>query len=683
MTRNLCFKAISLMAVLFSILFMPVFGQKKGSGGKKAAEVKFGDISPENFDPSIHSFDSTADAVILYDKGYSHFVESNDGWFKLVFERHQRIKVLKKNGLDAANFMITQYRDTRAEEKIDKLKASTWNLVDGKVVETKLSEKEIFKDQLNKTYSVTKFGLPNVKEGSIIEVSYTILSDFMYNLRPWEFQGGYPRVHTEYSTSIPDFFVYVQLKQGYLPFNNVTTSSTHKRYMLMLSNDPTQGRRPYEIQSNETVTTWQMDSVPAMKREAFTTTLDNHVSKIDFQLKEYRFPDQEVKPVMDNWVKLGESLMNDEEFGASLFKNNNWLNDDVANITKGAASDIEKAKALYVYLRDKFSLKSFGGKYMTDNQKNTWKNMKGNTADANLMMVTLLNVAGFKAYPVILSTREHGVANEFYPMINQYNYVVCVTEIEGKPYYLDATNPMLGFGNLPPYCYNGHARLVNAIPLAVYLNADDVKESKTTLINLFTDESKPWEGAITSTLGIYESLGMRERVKEKGQTAVETDIKNALPAETEMKDLQIEALKDYDKKINVKYQLDCKNLKDEDILYINPLMGEITKENLFAAAERNYPVEMPYTFKETIIANIKLPDGFVVDEMPKSTRVKLDGDQGVFEYLIQNTDGMVQLRCIIDLKKANFPAEEYATLRDFYTYIVNKQSEQIVLKKKS
>jgi hypothetical protein len=176
---------------------------------------------------------------------------------------------------------------------------------------------------------------------------------------------------------------------------------------------------------------------------------------------------------------------------------------------------------------------------------------------------------------------------------------------------------------------------------------------------------------------------MRERVKESGQNSVETNIKNVVPAETEMKDLQLEALKEVDSKVKVKYTLDCKNMKEEDILYINPLMGEITKENLFAAAERNYPVEMPYTFKETIISNIRLPEGYVVDEMPKSTRVKLDNDQGIFEYIIQNNEGMVQLRCVIDLKKANFPAEEYATLRNFYTYIVNKQSEQIVLKKKS
>jgi hypothetical protein len=43
---------------------------------------------------------------------------------------------------------------------------------------------------------------------------------------------------------------------------------------------------------------------------------------------------------------------------------------------------------------------------------------------------------------------------------------------------------------------------------------------------------------------------------------------------------------------------------------------------------------------------------------------------------------MIQLRCRTKLNKAYFPADDYASLRDFYAFIVKKQSEQIILKKK-
>jgi len=164
---------------------------------------------------------------------------------------------------------------------------------------------------------------------------------------------------------------------------------------------------------------------------------------------------------------------------------------------------------------------------------------------------------------------------------------------------------------------------------------------------------------------------------------VASGIKNALPSETELSNLVIEDEKNYDESAKVGYFVQMDNLKDEDIIYINPLLGEKTKENPFSAANRMYPVEMPYAFKETIISNIKIPDGYELDEMPRSSRVKLDDGFGQFDYVIQHQDGMIQLRTITELKKANFNAEDYQTLREFFIYIVNKQAEQIVLKKKS
>ena len=58
------------------------------------------------------------------------------------------------------------------------------------------------------------------------------------------------------------------------------------------------------------------------------------------------------------------------------------------------------------------------------------------------------------------------------------------------------------------------------------------------------------------------------------------------------------------------------------------------KENLFAAAERRYPVEMPYQIDENYNFQIEIPEGYLVDEIPKSAKVSLNDGEGFFEYLI-------------------------------------------------
>ena len=72
----------------------------------------------------------------------------------------------------------------------------------------------------------------------------------------------------------------------------------------------------------------------------------------------------------------------------------------------------------------------------------------------------------------------------------------------------------------------------------------------------------------------------------------------------------------------------------------------------------------------------------MVDELPKSTKVTFNENEGSFEYLIAKSDDGIQFRSRIQLKKANYKPEDYAGLRDFFAFVVKKQSEQIVFKKK-
>ncbi len=79
---------------------------------------------------------------------------------------------------------------------------------------------------------------------------------------------------------------------------------------------------------------------------------------------------------------------------------------------------------------------------------------------------------------------------------------------------------------------------------------------------------------------------------------------------------------------------------------------------------------------------MEIPDGYVVDELPKQTKVLFNDDEGFFEYLIAKSGDNIQFRSRIKLNKANFKPEDYASLRDFFGFIVKKQGEQIVFKKK-
>ncbi|NCI50676.1 hypothetical protein GWC95_12130 [Sediminibacterium roseum] len=184
---------------------------------------------------------------------------------------------------------------------------------------------------------------------------------------------------------------------------------------------------------------------------------------------------------------------------------------------------------------------------------------------------------------------------------------------------------------------------------------------------------------MNKTYGDRGSYRMREKMAKSTKEEVLKTIAAALPGEVKASSLVIDSLRSYDEPFSLSY--DLKFDFTEDVVYFNPLLGEAMKKNPFSSARRLYPVEMPSKMNEVYILNMEIPKGYAVDEMPKSVRFKLNDTDGMFEYLVSKSAERLQMRCRIALNKANFANEDYESLREFFSFVIQKQGEQIVFKK--
>ena len=266
--------------------------------------------------------------------------------------------------------------------------------------------------------------------------------------------------------------------------------------------------------------------------------------------------------------------------------------------------------------------------------------------------------------------------------MSKFNYVICKVDIGNKTYYLDATHPTLGFGKLDPECYNGTARVIDGLATEIAFNPDSLKENKVTSVYIRNDEKGNLTGSVHQAPGYYESYNLRDKIKEKGKDEFFKDLKKASGLDIEILNPQIDSLDKLEEPLGLKYEFTWKPEK-EDIIYFNPMFGEGYKENPFKSQQRSYPVEMPYTIDETYILTLEVPEGYVVDELPKQLAVKLNeqGD-GRFEYRITQSGNVISLRSQIKLNRTYFLPEEYNQLREFFNLVVKKHNEQIVFKKK-
>jgi hypothetical protein len=645
--------------------------------------ITFNRVKPADFSLNNITVDTSEGAVIIADIGKSRFEGNTQGWFTLVYEHKRRIRIIDKKGFDLATVQIPLYRSKNStlEEKLESLKASTYNLENGQVIETKLDKDAVFKDQLDDNHLVKKFTMPAVKEGAIIEYSYQIKSDYLFNIQPWSFQGAYPRMWSEYKVSIPSFFKYVVLSQGYFPFHIKSKEDIPNTYTVREINSGADDL--YHVPSNDLITRWVIKDIPAMKEESFTSSLSNHLSKLEFQLAAYDFPNAPYKSIMGNWKTISTELLADKDFGADLANSNNWVNNEIKAVSAGAPTKLEEAKKIYTYVQSTIKNKGTRGIYLTQTLKETFRNKSGYVPDINMLLTMILTSQGFEAVPVLISTRSNGTANELYPLIGKFNYVICKVTIDNTNYFLDASQPWMGFNKLPSYCYNGDGRSIASLSTAENFIPDSLSESKFTSVNLQLNEKEPqsWKGNLSSRLGYYESSSIREDILEKGKEAFIKKLQQSYTGEYTVDEIELAKLDVYEEPLQVNYKLNIENQKS-DFIYFSPMIKEGMAENVFKSQVRRYPIEMPYKTFETYLLKIEIPEGYVIDELPKSARVRYNEDQALFEYLISKTDKEINLRTVLKFERATFASEDYESLRSFFDFIVKKHAEQIVFKKK-
>ena len=403
----------------------------------KELKLKFGDIKPQDFKPNYMALDSSADAVYLDDIGSSHHEGNSEGWFSVIYTVHERILLLNKKSFDdLTNVKIYLDVSEVQKEKLVDLQAATYNLEDGKVVQTKVEKSSIFHDK-DGDYQVEKFTFPNLKEGSIIEYTYTTNSPYYRYIPTWTFQGRYPKLWSQFTIEEPQFFDFTVLKQGYLMPAIDTAVVSADNFNVLEPND-VGASRVINIRSNTIRHTWAFKNIPALKDENYITTLRNYVQKLEFQFSAIRFPNEAPETFLTSWYETADQLMKKESFGADLAKENGWLKDDVKAAVNNETDALKKAKNIYAFVRDNYSCTDNSAVYLSQTLKKTEQTKKGNVADINMLLIAMLKIAGYNADPVLLSTRDHGKTYDMYPIISKFNYVIVQLQTNDKTYLLDA-----------------------------------------------------------------------------------------------------------------------------------------------------------------------------------------------------------------------------------------------------
>jgi hypothetical protein len=665
--------------LLAYILFFTLF-----YSNTNAQEFKLGKVSIAELQEKEHPKDPSAVAAILFKKGEVKFEFSQSEGFQMFTEVETRIKIYKKEGYDWANQNIRYYLVGNFKELISVSDAVTYNLVNGKIEKTKLKSEGEFDENINKYWGQKKITMPNVKEGSVIEFHYTVKTNSIGSLREWAFQSSIPVNHSEFTTYIPEFFVYNTNKKGFI-FPKVTTKSYSKS--ITLTSKEREGLlvktniQQEEFTYQETQTIYLAENLPAMKDEAYVNNIENYTSSISHELSMTKFNNHPTKVYSTDWESVTKTIYEFEDFGLELNKTGYFEEDLKTLISGGEKTRSETIGAIFNYVKSNIKWNGRYNFFCNDGVKTAYKNKTGNVAEINLMLTAMLRFAGFDANPVLVSTRSNGIA--LFPSLNAFNSVISAVETPEGLILMDATEVYSAPNVLPLRDLNWFGRLIRKDGTSTQISLTPTMLSKeTSTMNVVMNADGTIAGKIRRQYTNHEALVFRKNNLDTKEDTylekLESDSNNIEIGEY-VRANGLDLSKPVMETFSFKSNKDVEIINDK--IYLSPMLFLADKENPFKQEIREYPVDFGYPFESKIYINIDIPQGYKVEFLPKAANLLTGDNIGAFSYVVENTDNKIKMTITTTMNTAIVPADFYDVLKEFYQAMINKQNEKIILTK--
>lgn len=647
-----------------------------------AQNYDFGKISKDELKENFYPLDSSANAAYLfkYRKTYFEYIQGQG--FQLNTDIHERIKIYNQEGFDYATKEINLYKSGSAREEFRGLKAYTYNLNGEKIVETKLKKDGVFKTELSRYYNQTKFTMPNINVGSVIEYKYTIVSPFYSNVDEFIFQHDIPIKKIEEKFSTPEYFNFKVNTKGFLPVMPINTSKRDKITFTNKSRDLLEGTKynRSEVEFTNHISTYNLSNIPALKNEPHINNINNYRSAVKYELSFTRMPNSTMEYYSTTWEDVVKTIYKSPSFGVELDKSS-YYKDDINELIGSVSGEMQKASLIFNYVKAKVKWNGYYSKYVNDGVRKAYKDQVGNSAEINLMLTSMLRYAGLNANPVLVSTRSNGVP--LFPTREGYNYVISCIEMQNSVILLDATSEFSAPNVLPFRVLNWKGRIIRKQGSSALIDLYPNKISKNTMSMMVTlNENGDIEGKMRNVNTNHGAMIYRNKYNGVDENDFLEKLENKYGG-IEINDFEVKNSKDLSKPTMESYTFFKESQADiiANKMYILPLFFLKTIENPFKLEKREIPVDFGYPRSTKYMINIVLPKGYKVETLPEPKGLALTDNLGSYSYNISVNQNKIQLIINTQINESIISSLYYEGLKEYYKQFIEKENEQIVLTK--
>jgi len=614
----------------------------------------FGFVEPGVFGSKDSIEIPAGGARILLDVAKNEFEYSSDGWY-LVTTHHVRKHIMSEAGKEHANISISSWN----EEKISRIKA--WTILpDGTKLKVKGSEIYSEGEKGKRTYK--KFTFPGVTENCVVEYEYQLISPYLHNLN-WFFQDKIPTVHSSVEFIVPPQFVYsVNIRNA--PDASVEPTIT-ELYGL--------NGKTYSSY------VWSFDDLPAIPDENYMTTPRDYMAELRIQITEFRTRYGRI-PFGKTWDDVWEEYL--KVHYIPFFYLPNSVTTLAAELVGDKMDLPSRVEALHAYVRDSIET---GEAKIRDYQgyKKTLKTGWASANEKNLLLMGLLRALGYDAYPLMISTRSHGLANRYTPNLGDFNRIIVGLKTGRKIRCYDTRSRFAPADLLPEEDFADFGMLITSEGLnAVDLPVPNKVRAQTVMGDAYFND----EGALVADLIIRLEgyAGRTARYYANEADSIEAYVRDRFFDEDDdidISNIEVNGIDEYSAPFQVKARVIFNNMEGfgEKMFYFNlPYLTDMD-ENPLSMPTRTFPVDFNYPRNYSEQWTLSIPEGYSMEEL----LVPRSGTLGKIRFArVASQEGQrLKIDRQFQISERQVAAKQYIRLKELFGRIVQADQEPIVFVK--
>ncbi|MEZ5427458.1 MAG: DUF3857 and transglutaminase domain-containing protein [Pyrinomonadaceae bacterium] len=453
-------------------------------------------------------------------------------------------------------------------------------------------------------------------------------------------------------------------------------------------------------QVNGSIYTWEVRDLAPIPSEPMSPSIRNLAPRIAISYSPEE-SSQAVNRAFSNWLDVSR-------WATALYEPKVIVDDEIANkareLTAGAKTELEKIRAVGAFVQNLQYISidigvGYGNGYIPRASNLVLSRGYGDCKDKANLMRALLRALKIEAYPVVIFAGDPTFVRAEWASPDQFNHCIIAVKVSdeteaptvitheklGRLLIFDATDPFTPVGDLPDHEQgssaliiagdNGGLATMPVTPVEFNAFKRDVE------VNLTGDGSI--EGVIRENAVGQSSSYIRGLFRSLSSSDVNKVFEGWLTRGATAASLK--KLTPKDNHANASFDLDVEfsaprygQLMQGRLLIFKPAIVNRANSIYLTEKERILPVLVDAdSFSEKAV--FKLPEGFVVDEMPDA--VDLETSFGKYSTSYEVKDGKLFFTRTLIMKRTTVPVEKYEKIRQFYTEIMAAEQAPVVLEK--